>query len=43
MEVVMVQDLPTAEIIVVVQGTTLLAGRISGVPQEGPGGTDNYI
>ena len=26
----------------VVPGIILLPGRISGVPQEGPGGTDNF-
>ena len=37
----MVVDQLMAEIIVV-PGTTLLPGRISGVPQEGPGGIDNF-
>ena len=42
MEVVMVQDLTLAEIIVVVQETILRAGRISGVPLVGPGGSDSF-
>jgi hypothetical protein len=38
MEVVMVQE----EIIAVVQEIILQAGRISGVPLVGPGGSDSF-